>query len=159
TALVAATWACSSSSSPSQPAGDAGRDTGSSSGSSSGSSYGSGGDGGVAGDTGADAPAGAKVEHVVVIVQGNPTFDNYFANWCTAAPGSSPTCTQGASCCETGPLKDPGSSATPSILNDSFNAARDPDHHAACEQSEMDNGKMDAYATASCGSAQNIAYA
>lgn len=100
-----------------------------------------------------------KIEHLVVIVQENHTFDAYFGRWCTAAPGSSPSCTQGPGCCEAGPAKDPGSSATPLVLDDARNEMRDPDHTQACELSETDGGKMDDYVTASCGGPGNLAYA
>src|SRR5579875_451873 len=53
--------------------------------------------------------ATTKIEHLVVIVQENHTFDAYFGRWCTAAPGSNPSCTQGPGCCEAGPAQDPGS--------------------------------------------------
>jgi phospholipase C len=101
-----------------------------------------------------------KIAHLVVIVQENHTFDAYFGRWCTAATGSTPTCTSGASCCEAGPAMDPGGTTAPSVLNDAFNAARDPDHSQACELTEIDGGKMDGFVTAAgCGSAKNFAYA
>jgi phospholipase C len=152
-ALLAAPWACSSSSSPGGP-GDGGSSSG------GGSSGGEGGaEAGGPGDSGGDASAKPAVAHLVVVVQENHTFDSYFGAWCTAAPGSSPTCTQGAACCEAGPTKDPGSSATPVTLNDALNALRDPNHTQVCEKAEIDNGKMDAFTTASCGGGQNFAYA
>ncbi|HEX3342923.1 MAG TPA: alkaline phosphatase family protein, partial [Polyangiaceae bacterium] len=138
--------ACSSSSSPSQSSG--------------GDDGGSVAESGVTPDGGGDAPATAKVEHLVVIVQENQTFDSYFGRWCTGATNSMPTCTQGPSCCEAGPGLDPGSTTTPATLNDAFNAARDPNHAQACELSEIDGGKMDGFVTSSlCGSALNFAYA
>jgi phospholipase C len=143
-ALAALMGACSSSSSHSSNPPDAG------------------GEGGVDASPETGEAGGPKIEHVVVIIQENHTFDSYFANWCTAATGSNPTCTQGPSCCEAGPAKDPGSSTVPSTLNDAFNAARDPNHTQACEVSEIDNGKMDGFVTSTvsgCGSAQNFAYA
>jgi phospholipase C len=114
-------------------------------------------DGGA--EASADAATGPKVAHLVVVIQENHTFDNYFGRWCTAPTGSNPTCTSGPACCEAAPAKDPGSSAMAVTLDDALNAGRDPDHHQACESSEMDGGKMDAYATAACGSPSNIAYA
>jgi phospholipase C len=122
-------------------------------------------------DAGADAAddAGAcakppcatsKIEHLVVVVQENHTFDAYFGNWCTAPTGSAPTCTQGPSCCEAGPAKDPGSAATPLVLDDARNGMYDPDHTQACELTEIDGGKMDGFVTsAMCGNAGNFAYA
>jgi phospholipase C len=141
-AIVAAvSWACSGSPSSSSGAPN------------------DGGDAGPPSDAAGDAAPSPKIAHLVVVVQENHTFDSYFGRWCTAAPGSNPTCTQGPSCCEAGPAKDPGSPATPIALDDAQNAARDPNHTQACEQSEIDGGKMDAFATAACGAPQNIAYA
>jgi phospholipase C len=120
-------------------------------------------------DAPADAPADAAactgtpctpIKHVVVIVQENHTFDSYFANWCKAAPGSAPKCTSGPTCCETGPAKDPGGNTTPEVLDDTTNAAFDPNHHQACELSEIDGGKMDVFVTnKTCGDKRNFAYA
>jgi phospholipase C len=99
------------------------------------------------------------VDHVIVIVQENHTFDTYFGNWCTAAPGSSPTCTNGPSCCEAAPATDP-SGASPKVLDDTENGAYDPSHTQACELSEMDDGKMDMYVTGSvCSNPDNFAIA
>jgi phospholipase C len=135
--------ACSSSSSggPSSGSGDAGTESA------------------VTADAGSDAQT-PKVEHLVVLIQENHTFDSYFGQWCTAPTGSNPTCTQGPSCCEAGPGLDPGSQTPPATLNDTFNAARDPDHLQACELTEIDAGKMDGFVTSSeCGSPLNFAYA
>src|SRR5437870_834222 len=58
--------------------------------------------------------ASSNIQHLVVIVQENHTFDNYFGNYCTAAVGSNPTCTDGPGCCEKANATDPGPShATP----------------------------------------------
>ena len=40
----------------------------------------------------------SKIEHVVLIVQENHTFDNYFGKYCTAPSGSPPACTNGRAC-------------------------------------------------------------
>ena len=86
----------------------------------------------------------SKIDHVVVVVQENHTFDNYFAHYCTAATGSAPTCTTGPSCCEAGPDHDP-SGASPMVLDDTTNASFDPDHTQACELAETNGGAMDRY--------------
>src|SRR5581483_11928421 len=44
-----------------------------------------------------------RIEHVVVLVQENHTFDTYFGSYCTAKPGSNPSCTEGPACCEAAP--------------------------------------------------------
>jgi len=101
----------------------------------------------------------SKIEHLVVVIQENHTFDDHFGRWCTAAAGSNPTCTRGPSCCEAMPATDPRGTR-PTVLTDEEHAAYDPPHDSACEAAEMDDGKMDAYATApGCGNAQNVAVA
>lgn len=115
-----------------------------------------------AGDGEADGavapPAASKIEHLVVIVQENHTFDTYFGRYCTAATGSNPTCITGPSCCEAGPMMEPGGSP-PSVLDDALNSGRDPNHTQACELAEMNGGKMDKYTTDGCGDPKNFAYA
>src|SRR5689334_21258727 len=88
----------------------------------------------------------SKIDHVIVLVQENHTFDNYFGHYCTAAAGSNPTCTDGPDCCEAGPATEPGG-ATPVVLDDDENARRDPDHTQACELAEANGGAMDQYVT------------
>ncbi len=90
------------------------------------------------------------IPHVVVIVQENHTFDNYFGNWCTAAPGSNPSCGSGPSCCEAAPAKDPAGSA-PVVLDDTEESKFDPDHSQACELFEIDHGAMDRYTACADG--------
>ncbi len=89
-------------------------------------------------------PAVTNIKHVVLIVQENHTFENYFGRWCTAAPGSNPTCTAGPGCCEAAPATEP-SGSSPVVLDDSSNGGRDPDHTYDCEFQEMNGGKMDQY--------------
>jgi phospholipase C len=119
------------------------------------------GDGGGSGDgSGGDGAVGtSNIEHVVIIIQENHTFDAYFGRYCTAPAGSNPTCNTGPSCCERAPDKDP-SGASPVTLDDSENAGYDPNHTQACELSEMNSGAMDRYVTgASCSNAKNFAIA
>jgi phospholipase C len=99
------------------------------------------------------------VNHLVLVLQENHTFDNYFARYCTAAAGSKPTCSTGPACCEAGPAHDP-SGASPGLLDDAANAAHDPDHTQACELMEMNGGAMDRYVSGSaCSNPLNFAYA
>ncbi|HEY4121117.1 MAG TPA: alkaline phosphatase family protein [Byssovorax sp.] len=128
------------SSSTHNPAGTGGAQTGP-----GGSGTGGGGTGGVL-NCGGGASAG--IEHVVVVVQENHTFDTYFGTYCTAAVGSNPTCNDGPACCEKAPAHDP-SGASPMQLTDTWNATRDPSHLQACEISEIDGGAMDHYVTGS----------
>ena len=101
----------------------------------------------------------SRIKHVLVIVQENHTFDAYFGRWCTAATGSSPTCTAGPACCERAPDKDPAGNAF-IALDDTSNGAYDPDHSQTCELSELNGGKMDRFtAGASCSDKRNFAVA
>ena len=78
----------------------------------------------------------------MLIVQENHSFDSYFGRYCTAPTGSNPTCMQGPSCCEAAPTTDP-SGASPKSLDDTENAAYDPNHTQVCELDEIDDGKAD----------------
>jgi phospholipase C len=107
----------------------------------------------------AEPPTMSAIRHVVVIVEENHTFDNYFGRWCTAPAGSDPTCTDGPACCEAAPATDP-SGATPIVLDDTANGARDLDHTKDCEDQEVNGGAMDHFAEGpSCADARNIAIA
>ena len=108
-----------------------------------------------------DGPCPAsKIDHVVVVIQENHTFDNYFGRYCTAPTGSAPTCTDGPSCCEAGPAHEP-SGASPMILDDVSNAASDPNHTQSCELAEANGGAMDRYVTGAgqCSDPKHFAYA
>ena len=83
----------------------------------------------------------SKIDHLVVIVQENHTFDAYFGQYCTAATGSSPTCTQGPGCCEAGPATDP-SGASPIVLDDTANGVYDPTT-CSLRAAGSDGGPMD----------------
>ena len=80
------------------------------------------------------------IQHLIVIVQENHTFDDHFGAYCTAATGSNPTCTDGPACCEAMPATDP-SGTKPTVLTDSVHAASSPNHAQSCELSELDNGR------------------
>jgi hypothetical protein len=111
------------------------------------------------GDAAVSPPGPSKIEHVVVIVQENHTFDTYFGRYCTAPAGSNPSCTSGPACCEAAPDTDP-SGSSPVTLDDNQNGAHDPDHSQACELSEMNGGAMDRYTKgAACSNAGNFAIA
>jgi phospholipase C len=107
----------------------------------------------------ASCDGGLCIEHLVVIVQENHTFDNQFGGYCTAAAGSNPGCNDGPGCCEAMPATDPAGTK-PTVLTDAAHAAFDPNHSQACELSEIDDGKMDMFATsAACGDPRNVAIA
>lgn len=107
----------------------------------------------------ASCDGGLCIEHLIVIVQENHTFDTQFGGYCKAAPGSNPSCNDGPACCEAMPATDPAGTK-PTVLTDAAHAAFDPDHAQACELAEIDDGKMDMFATASgCGDVRNVAAA
>jgi phospholipase C len=102
----------------------------------------------------------SPIQHVVVLVQENHTFDNYFANYC--AHRVDPKTKQPV--CDGGPPTYPGTSTAPIVLDDATNAAFDPNHTQACEVAEINGGAMDAFLTAPrtdgpCGDPRNFAYA
>jgi phospholipase C len=119
---------------------------------------------GGAGDACAGVCPASAVEHLVIIVQENHTFDNHFGGYCTATPGSNPTCNTGPACCEAMPPMDP-TGVAPTPLTDTEHGQWDPNHTQACEKQEIDDGKMDGFATAGvdagggCGSTHNVAIA
>ena len=86
----------------------------------------------------------SKIEHVVLIVQENHTFDAYFGRYCQAPSGSNPSCTSGPSCCERAPDVEPGGTS-PAVLDDASNFAEDRNHSQACELLEINGGKMDGF--------------
>jgi len=87
----------------------------------------------------------SNIEHLVVIIQENHSFDSYFGRYCTATPGSNPTCNDGPACCEAGPDKTPGSDVPPTTLDDATNGAFDPNHYFDCNVDEINGGKMDRF--------------
>jgi phospholipase C len=92
----------------------------------------------------------SKIEHVVLIVQENHTFDAYFGLYCQAPAGSRPSCTTGRSCCEGAPTTEPHG-ASPGILDDASNFASDRDHDQVCELQELDGGAMDKFVSGGTG--------
>lgn len=94
----------------------------------------------------------SKIEHVVLIVMENHSFDAYFGRYCKAAAGSEPTCTTGPDCCERAPDTEP-KGASPTVLDDESNFAADRDHAQACEVQQINGGKMDGFVTGSNGAA------
>lgn len=79
----------------------------------------------------------SKIEHLVVIVQENHSFDSYFGRYCQAKTGSSPTCTEGANCCEAGPAHDPGTGKEPIPLTEELHQTYNPSHSRECEVDEI----------------------
>lgn len=107
-----------------------------------------------------DGPCPAsKINHLVIVVQENHTFDSYFGSYCSAPAGSNPSCTGGPACCEAAPATEPSGSA-PIVLGDDANGSYDPNHSQACETDAINGGKMDRFVTSAlCGDARNVAVA
>lgn len=105
-------------------------------------------------------PSASAIRHLVVLIQENHTFDNYFGRYCTAAPGSSPRCDTGPACCEAAPDKDPGTGDPPTVLTDEENATYSPNHYQDCEVAEINGGRMDRFiSNPECGNRRNFAIA
>ena len=101
----------------------------------------------------------SAIKHVVVIVQENHTFDNYFANYCEGRVDA-----QRRSVCDGGRTTYPGTTTAPVVLDDNSMAAYDPNHTQSCQTAEINGGKMDGYLTAPpsegvCGAPDNFSYA
>jgi len=113
------------------------------------------------GSSGSPEPgvANSEIRHLVVIVQENHSFDNYYGNYCKAAPGTNPSCNEGPDCCEGAPPLDPNGVA-PILLNDESNSSYDPDHTQACELAEINDGLMDGFTQGpACADVRNFAVA
>lgn len=92
----------------------------------------------------------SKIQHVVLIVQENHTFDAYFGKYCQAPAGSNPTCTEGPACCEHAPAQEPHGAA-PTVLDDSSNFDTDRNHEQKCELQQIHGGDMSGFVTGSAG--------
>lgn len=110
-------------------------------------------------DTGGGAPTASNIEHLIVVIQENTSFDAYFGTYCQAPTGSNPTCTTGPQCCEAAPATDPGSGRAPLVLDDAAHAVYDPNHTSDCMLMEINGGRMDGFVTAPCGDPRTFAYA
>jgi phospholipase C len=76
----------------------------------------------------------SDIKHVVVIVQENHSFDNYFGPYCDATHA-----------CEGTGAANPYAPLTAGPMNDTTSMAYDPNHDQECELAEMNGGKMDQY--------------
>ncbi|KAJ3074793.1 hypothetical protein HDU98_010286 [Podochytrium sp. JEL0797] len=85
----------------------------------------------------------SKIQHVIVVISENHSFDSYFGNYCQAPTRSQPSCNTGPSCCEQGDRSVNG--VKPVTLTDAQNLSYDNDHVAAHEICEMNGGKMDKF--------------
>lgn len=102
----------------------------------------------------------SNIEHLVVVIQENISFDAYFGRYCTAVTNAGVSCTEGPACCERAPDIPPGPPATPVLLDDEQHASFDPVHFSVCHIGEINGGAMDRFVTGACGSnPNNVAYA
>ena len=90
----------------------------------------------------------SNIKHVVLISQENHSFDSYLGKYCKAPAYSSPSCTAGPNCCEAAPALEP-TGASPELLDDLNNAARDRNHAHACELDQIHGGLMDRFVVGS----------
>jgi hypothetical protein len=76
----------------------------------------------------------SKIEHVVVVVQENHTFDNHFGQLLHgAAVLRAPPARRAPGCCEMPHPRPSRRAAAPVVLDDDANASYDPNHTQACE--------------------------
>jgi phospholipase C len=104
----------------------------------------------------------SRIEHLVIVMLENHSFDSYFGRYCKAPTGSEPTCVTGPECCEAAPETEPGAHANPVALTDSENGAFDPIHFSKCIEAGIHGGRMDGYVSTDvpgCGNPRNFAIA
>jgi phospholipase C len=95
----------------------------------------------------------SNVKHVIIFISENHSFDSIYGNYCQAETFSNPTCNYGPLCCEKIPSELNG--IKPKELSDIQNSRFDPCHSKACEESEINGGKMDKYIINGVGSNPN----
>jgi len=95
----------------------------------------------------------SNVEHLIVFISENHSFDSIYGNYCKAETFSNPTCNYGPQCCEAIPKELNG--VKPKDLTDVQNSRFDPCHSRSCEESEINGGKMDKYIIGGVGSDPN----
>jgi phospholipase C len=76
-------------------------------------------------------PVKSKIQHLIVVIQENHSFDSYFGRYCTGP--ADVKCTAGAACCEKAPESELGVKAVPSDLTDENNFCVDICHVQSCE--------------------------
>ena len=87
----------------------------------------------------------SKIEHLIVIISENHSFDSYFGGYCKAPAYSAPDCNYGVDCCEAAPETVNGKK--PYILSDVQNIQFDPNHSQAQELCKQNFGQMNKYMT------------
>jgi len=97
-----------------------------------------------------DKKTTSTIEHILIIIPENHSFDSIYGKYCTAPTYSNPTCNEGRNCCEEiTPIQD---GIKPFLLNDLENARYNPCHSYQCMMSEINGGKMDKYLFGGTGS-------
>lgn len=92
----------------------------------------------------------SNIEHIIIFISENHSFDSIYGNYCKAETHSNPTCNLGPECCEAAPEKLHG--IKPYTLSDTQNARYGPCHQSDCENSEINGGKMNKYLINGVGS-------
>jgi hypothetical protein len=92
-------------------------------------------------------PRQSEISNALFVLQRGRSFDSYFGQYCTAEPGSNPTCEAGPVCCEAAPQSIPGAASCTPL--DPSQDAYTPDASLACMQAKIDGGQMDKFADAS----------
>ena len=92
----------------------------------------------------------SNIEHIIIFISENHSFDSIYGNYCKGETYSNPTCNYGPFCCEAIPKSLNG--VTPIDLTDLANTRFDPCHLKKCEESEINGGKMDKYVIGGIGS-------
>ncbi len=85
----------------------------------------------------------SNIEHIIIFISENHSFDSIFGHYCKAATNSNPTCTLGAECCEAAPSELHG--IKPFTLTDTQNSRYSPCHQSSCENSEINGGLMNKF--------------
>lgn len=92
----------------------------------------------------------SNIEHIIIFISENHSFDSIFGRYCKASTESNPTCNTGPECCEAAPQQLHG--IRPFDLTDTQNSRYDPCHHMNCENSEINGGKMNKFLLNGVGS-------
>ena len=95
-----------------------------------------------------DGKVMSSIEHIILIVSENHSFDSIYGSYCEAPTNSNPQCTEGSKCCEAAPAVLSG--RTPYDLTDAENVAFDPDQSQKGEVCKQNGGKMDNYVGLAC---------
>ncbi|CAF3732608.1 unnamed protein product [Rotaria sp. Silwood1] len=100
----------------------------------------------------------SRIEHIIIIISENHSFDSIYGRYCQATTGSKPKCNFGPSCCEAAPSSVSG--VSPITLTDQQNVLYGPNNRASCQICEIDDGSMDRFVTGCpCSNASNFAIA